>query len=186
MIVKQKRRGRPSGTSSLLSDQAILSMAKSMMQEAGKTPSIRQLASSLNVDAMAIYYYFSNKNALLEAITISLIEDVYQPEVSHNWKQELEKLCISYLTLLDSYPGLLATMLSMETSGPSQVFNERFHDVITPLDLDETSRINALHLLVDYLHGFALALNNQNTKAELNVDMLSGPLNLYCIALENT
>ncbi|AQS35699.1 hypothetical protein Sps_00495 [Shewanella psychrophila] len=67
----------------------------------------------------------------------------------------------------------------MDALGPSQVCSERFNDVIKP------PRINALNLPVDYLHGYDLALNNNQTKIELNIDMMSGPLNLYCITLEN-
>lgn len=185
MIVKHKKRGRPAGTTSQLTAQSILDKAKFLMQEAGKVPSIRKLASSLNIDAMAIYYYFDNKNALLEAITISLISDIYQPMMNSDWKLELTKLSSSYLTLLDSYPGLLETLLSMDALGPSQVFSERFNDVIKPLNLEQEASTNALCLLVDYLHGYALALNNNQTNIELNIDMMSGPLNLYCIALEN-
>ncbi|UGA57268.1 TetR/AcrR family transcriptional regulator [Vibrio sp. VB16] len=185
MIVKDKKRGRPKGKSNKLSARSILDMAKSLMQNEGKIPSIRKLASSLSVDAMAIYYYFSNKNTLLEAITVSLIEDIYEPKVNDDWKHELTELSTSYLTLLDNYPGLLETLLSMDASGPAQVFIDRFNDVIKPLNLDEDKRTNALNLLVDYLHGYALALNNKNAKVDLNVDMLIGPLNFYCIALEN-
>lgn len=185
MSVKEKKRGRPKGASSQLSQQAIMDMAKTLMREEGKIPSIRKLASSLNVDAMAIYHYFSNKNALLEAITTSLIEDIYQPKVTDKWKLELNKLCSSYLTLLNNYPGLLETLLSMSSISPAEVFVERFNIVIEPLNLDAGSAKKALDLLVDYLHGFALALNCSGNQSTLNIDMVEGPLDLYCIALEN-
>ena len=185
MSVKEKKRGRPKGAGSQLSTQAIMDMAKAMMQEDGKIPSIRKLASSLNVDAMAIYHYFNNKNALLEAITTSLIEDIYEPEESANWKLALNELCKSYLSLLKSYPGLLETLLTMKSPSPAAVFIERFHVVIEPLNLDTDSAKNALDLLVDYLHGYALALNCSDDQAGLNIDMCEGPIGLYCMALEN-
>ena len=185
MTVKGRKRGRPAGKQGALSAQAILKQAKNIMKDEKKIPSIRQLAAGLNVDAMAIYYYFSNKNALLESITTSLIEDIYQPQVSDNWKNELTKLCTSYLVLLDDYPGLLNTMLCMNNDGPAQVFTARFNTVIEPLNLNDKAKKNALYLLVDYLHGYALALNCQNDELLLTVNHLSGPLNFYCIALEN-
>jgi len=185
MSVKEKKRGRPKGAGSQLSTQAIVDMAKTLMQQEGKIPSIRKVASSLNVDAMAIYHYFSNKNALLEAITTSLIEDIYDPKVSDSWKLELNELCSSYLTLLNNYPGLLETLLTMSSTSPAAVFIERFHVVIEPLNLDADSAKNALDLLVDYLHGYAFALNCSDSQSTLNVGMLEGPLDMYCIALEN-
>lgn len=185
MIVKPKKRGRPVGSSSQLTALSIIDKAKTLMQHEGKVPSIRKLASSLDIDAMAIYHYFDNKNALLEAITVSLISDIYQPVTVNEWKSELTKLSTSYLTLLNNYSGLLETLLSMDALGPSQVFSERFNDVINPLNLEQEASTNALCLLVDYLHGYALALNNNQTQIELNIDMIKGPLDLYCIALEN-
>ncbi len=184
MIVKGKKRGRPSGKSSELSAQVILDKAKSLMRNEKKVPSIRSLASSLNVDAMAIYHYFNNKDALLESITTSLIESIYQPQVNDDWKKALTELCTSYLILLDSYPGLLNTLLSMEGTGPAQVFVERFNILIKALNLSKEAQDNALNLLVDYLHGFALALNCQGDELLLHVDQLTGPLNFYCAALE--
>ncbi|MGF1761172.1 TetR/AcrR family transcriptional regulator [Photobacterium sagamiensis] len=185
MSVKEKKRGRPKGASGQLSTQAIMDMAKTLTQEEGKIPSIRKLASNLNVDAMAIYHYFSNKNALLEAITTSLIEDIYEPKVSDNWKSELNQLCGSYLTLLNNYPGLLETLLTMNSKSPAAVFVERFNVVTEPLNLDADSAKKALDLLVDYLHGFALALNCSGNQSTLKVGMFEGPLDMYCIALEN-
>ena len=87
MTVKDQKRGRPKSGSSQLSAERILAIAKSMMRESGKVPSIRGLATELGVDAMAIYHYFKNKNDLLEAITVSLIEEVAQPELNQDWRE---------------------------------------------------------------------------------------------------
>ncbi|MCW8328936.1 TetR/AcrR family transcriptional regulator [Photobacterium sp. SDRW27] len=184
MSVKDKKRGRPKGATSHLNGQVIIDMAKCIMREEGKIPSIRQLASRLDVDAMAIYHYFKNKNTLLVAITTSLVEDIYQPKVNDDWQSELRQLCRSYLSLLNDFPGLLETLLSMDSAGPATVFIERFEQVMAPLNLDATASKNALDLLVDYLHGYALALNCNGEKSTLNIDMLDGPLNLYCSALD--
>ena len=183
MAVMEKKRGRPKVGDNQLSAEAIISMAKSLMKQQGQIPSIRKLAAHLNVDAMAIYYYFNNKNQLLEAITTSLITDIYQPQGSDNWKAELSLLSTSYLTLLSTYSGLLQTLLSMNSASPAGVFIERFKIVIQPLNLDETAAKNALDLLVDYLHGYALALNCNNGDNHLAIEMLKGPLALYCTAL---
>ncbi|MCF4176911.1 TetR/AcrR family transcriptional regulator [Vibrio sp. McD22-P3] len=169
-----------------MSSDAILDMAKSLMKAEGKIPSIRKLATNLNVDAMAIYYYFENKNKLLEAITTSLVEDIYEPIVSDDWKSELYKLCTSYLSLHADYPGLLETMLSMEVYGPAEVFYEKFEQVVKPLSLGEVATINGISLLADYLHGYVLAMNCNSDRKALDISMLKGPLQMYCIALENT
>ncbi|MDG3086518.1 TetR/AcrR family transcriptional regulator [Vibrio hannami] len=185
MSVKDKKRGRPRGSGNQLSSEAIMEIAKDLMKQEGKIPSIRKLAASLDVDAMAIYYYFENKNKLLEAITTSLVKEIYLPQESANWESELQALCASYLKLLSDYPGLLETLLSMKVEGPAGVFAERFMAVIKPLELSDESSTDALHLLVDYLHGFALAMSCNDDKQKLNVGMIEGSLNMYCIAIKN-
>lgn len=184
MSVNEKKRGRPKTKQSQLSAEVILSEAKSMMRTDGKIPSIRKLAVNLNVDAMAIYHYFTNKNSLLESITVSLIGDIYQPIESEDWQTELHKLCHSYVSLLHDYPGLLETLLTMNSVSPAQVFIQRFERIISPLGLSSTSIKNTLDLLADYLHGFVLALNC-NQGATLSMDALSGPLTMVFLALKH-
>jgi AcrR family transcriptional regulator len=183
MTVKQKKRGRPSAEMNQLTSQVIIDTAKSLMRDSGSIPSIRALASSLNVDAMAIYHYFKNKNALLEAITVSLIEDIYAPTSSHDWQAELATLCLSYLTLLSNYSGLLETLLTMSSTGPAKLFSQRFEQILSPLALKPAIQKSALDLLVDYLHGFALAMSCNNSAHELSHEMIQGPLSLLCSGL---
>ena len=183
MAVKGKKRGRPAAASVTLSKERIIECANALMANEGKIPSIRKLAASLEVDPMAIYYYFANKQALLEAVTVSLVEKIYSPDPNGEWQQELTKLCQSYLNLLAQYPGLLETLLGMNSHGPATVFTERFDLAVAGLSLSEELRNNALSMLADYLHGYALAMNCQ-AGDELNVDLLSGPLGFYMQALK--
>jgi len=183
MSVKEKRRGRPKGSQAQLTAETILSQAKHMMLELEKMPSIRALATELRVDAMALYHYFDNKNALQEAIIISLIEEIYQPKLKGQWQQELSQLCYSYVSLLHQYPGLLETLLKMQTSGPAEVFIERFNHILSPLSLSNDVKKDAIDLLADYLHGFALALNCQ-PKCDLTLEMMQRPLNFYFQAFQ--
>ena len=195
MSVKGKKRGRPAANDpaqrSALSAEHILTTAKSLMREQGKMPSIRALAGALDVDAMAIYYYFKNKQALQTAICQSLIEEIYHPVTPphhDDWQLHLHALCVSYLTLLGTYAGLLDTFLSMPDGGPAHVFIGRFEQIIAPLGLSGSASTDALHLLVDYLHGFAHAQScaisapshDDPSVATLSIAMMEGPFNLYC------
>lgn len=184
MSVKEKRRGRPQGDKRQLSEQVILTQAKALMTGDGKMPSIRKLAGQLGVDAMAIYYYFANKDALQEAIAVSLIEEIYQPNLADPWRDELTALCQSYVLLLHRHSGLLETLLKMKSDSPAMVFIERFNAILEPLKIDSAKSTNAIHLLADYLHGFVLALNCQ-PDSELNIEMLNGPLEFYYSTLQS-
>ncbi|WDE06154.1 TetR family transcriptional regulator [Thalassomonas viridans] len=179
MPVNEKKRGRPAGAMKVLNAEVIVESAKSLMRDSGDVPSIRKLAASLNVDAMAIYHYFKNKKVLLEAITVSLIAGIYSPSASGQWQGELEQLSLSYLQLLNDYSGLLETLLSMDSAGPATVFSEKFHKIIKSSGLSEADEKYALDLLVDYLHGFAFAMSCNRQKGELTTEMIYGPLKLY-------
>ncbi|GAA0788708.1 MULTISPECIES: TetR/AcrR family transcriptional regulator [Pseudomonadati] len=186
MAVNEKKRGRPAGEMSQLSADSILETAKCLMKMDGKVPSIRSLATQLNVDPMAIYYYFKNKNALLEALTTSLVAEIYQPQESFNWQGELKSLCVSYIELLREYNGLLQTMLSMTSHGPAQVFTERYQTIIAPLALLKKVEKDGLDLLADYLHGFAFSISCCHDASLIKTEMMNGPLALICSSLESS
>mgnify|MGYP000654541053 CR=1 FL=1 len=179
MASGNNKRGRPSKGGSKLNAENILMCAKAVMATKGAPPSIRQLAQALDVDAMAIYYYYKNKASLLEAIAVSLIDDIYNPQSKENWQLELMQLSLSYLTLLEQYQGLLETLLSMDSEGPARVFFMRLKSILSPLALTEEVEEHTLNLLVDYLHGYALAMRCNKDLCQ-NQALLSGPLGLIC------
>ena len=183
MSVKEKKRGRPSQSQSRLTAELIILSARKLMLKNRKVPSIRQIAGVLGVDAMAIYHYFSNKSALLEAVTISLIETIYEPKAGGKWQDELKLLCKSYLELLGTHPGLLEILLSMQSFGPAQLFNQRLMGVLAPLQLPQAAFEQARNLLVDYIHGVALAM--QCNPDVISSDCINGPLCLIFSALED-
>lgn len=182
--LQTKKRGRPNKTKPSLSQEKIIDAAKMLMRETGKIPSIRKLSSALNVDAMAIYYYFDNKDKLLERLTTSLISGVYTPSNSNDWQQELITLASSYLQLLHDYDGLLITLLSMESYSPAHVFTQRFNQIIAPLQLSQQQQKLMLDLVADYLHGFSLALSCDKTQT-LKIDNIEQPLLFMCRHIAN-
>lgn len=167
-----------------LSAELIAESATELLRKCGKVPSIRQVAETLDVDPMAIYHYFPNKAALLEAVTIDLMDSIYRPNGQGVWQGELLCLCDSYLKLLKEHAGLLETMLSMSDVGPAQIFVSRFQVIISPLQLPDSDMKDAIDLLVDYLHGFALAMRCNSGNLPLTIDKTGGPIKFYLEALE--
>lgn len=173
-----KKRGRPAGAGSQLNSERIVACARILLKEEGKIPSIRRLSGELGVDAMAIYHYFSSKAVLLEAVTVALLEDIYEPDPVDEWQEQIKKLCTSYLQLLKAHPGLLQTLLTMKGTGPAQIFCQRFDVVVASLGLKTETAKHVLDLLVDYLHGFALAIECQKDALSDFEAYLEGPLAL--------
>jgi len=183
MKVNVKRRGRPTKKQDSLGKEQIISVAKQLMKKTESIPSIRTLSTELNVDAMAIYYYFKNKNELLEEITTSLISDIYCPTKTNEWQSELLKLSKSYLLSLEQYSGLLEILLTMECNSPVEIFISRFKFITHPLQLCSDDENTLLNLLVDYIHGFSLA-KNCDKKQILKIDDIDKPFKLICKAIE--
>ncbi len=183
MPKKDKQLGRPKLGQSKLSQERILQCSHTLLKQSGKVPSIRKIARNLDVDPMAIYYYFPNKSSLLETLALSLMKSIHTPRPGALWEDELKTLCRSYLKLLHSYSGLLEIFLTMKTDGPAQVFINRFESIVSPLEIKETDLKNGLYLLADYLHGFALAMHCAEERHTMSLEMLDGPLEFYIRAL---
>ena len=176
MSVKVKKRGRPSANRTQLTAKRIVETARQLLQADSKIPSIRKLATVLDVDPMAIYHYFDNKAALLEAVTVFLMDELVFPDGGDDWSVEVKELCRNYLELLSGHQGLLETMLSMSSGGPAKLFSERLAAALTPLNLSEEVFRQTLDLLADYLHGVAFA-QQRNPNAPL-ISHIDGPLEL--------
>lgn len=172
----KKRRGRPVKDTEKLEKNKIIQTAQDMILADGKVPSIRYLASELNVDPMAIYYYFSNKQILLEAVSISLISELYKPRQDLSWKENLLQLCRSYILLLLKYPDLISIILSTSGKGTALIFLQRFESCVEELNLNPEKINTITALLADYIHGFSFASACNKTDMIVTVDMAEKPL----------
>ncbi|ASP37653.1 TetR family transcriptional regulator [Bacterioplanes sanyensis] len=142
-----------------LSREQILKATQDYYLINGKMPSIRKLATELDSDPMAIYYYFSSKQALLEALCCELVGAIEAPTTGR-WQARVQALCEQYLALLQRYPGLLHILLTLESDGPAQRFCQCLQ---TLLSAQYSSADIAIlqDLIADYLHGVALAQEAQ-------------------------
>jgi AcrR family transcriptional regulator len=171
----KRRRGRPGKDRGKLEESRIVQTAKDITLRESRVPSIRRLASELDVDPMAIYYYFSNKKALLEAVSSSLIGELYSPVGNLPWKENLRLLCRSYISLLLDYPDLVSIILSIPGEGAATVFMQRFETCVEGLSLEREESFTITSLLADYIHGFSFAAACSGA-AEITVDLAEKPL----------
>ncbi|MEO0561855.1 MAG: TetR/AcrR family transcriptional regulator, partial [Chloroflexota bacterium] len=187
MSVNGKKRGRPRKGGDHLTDAAIIAAVRQQMFVEKKKITMRGLARRLDVDPMAIYHYFENKNALLEAVAVDVMDELYTPIGVESWETELEKLSLSYLTLLRGHPGLLEAMLRLlndKRSNPAMVFRERFTRAIADLGLNAKTEQAALNLLVDYLHGVALAHQTSDERSQPDSEQFERTFALYTRSLK--
>ncbi|WP_041231996.1 TetR/AcrR family transcriptional regulator [Deinococcus peraridilitoris] len=159
----RRRRGRPPTGSTDLDQHFITSTAIQLLQTNGWNKfSMRALAEQLQVDPMALYHYFSNKTALLEAMVTTVftaLDPLHPPfDAAQPLEQRVEHLAQAYLQIVLRFPELVGELIAgrLNVHEPVRRFDDLFQQAMGDLPLDASSRRHATNLLVDYLHGYAL------------------------------
>lgn len=182
--MRKRNPGRPAvGVPALTQAQVIKAALETFTQRTAF--SMRGIARTLQVDPMALYHYYANKEELLAAVAAVLVDTIYQPPAQGNWRRELRALAISYLETLMKYPGLLETVVGLggQAKGPAEVFRARFAAASASLALSSAQQENAISTLVDYIHGFALAAGH-DSKGALRAGNAEGPLKVILDGIE--
>jgi AcrR family transcriptional regulator len=163
-----KQRGRPRLDASLLSRERILSTAGQLMAAGASDVSMRAVASALGVNAMALYHYFSDKEALRYALVEQAFAPLFaiRPRMAKLPNPELRLQLLAKKYMLCAAKALpLTRNLAVRGGTPlATKFSELFDEALgnpTP-----ASGHAALHdVLVDYLNGVALAGPRRAAKA---------------------
>jgi AcrR family transcriptional regulator len=127
---------------------------------------LRRLADALGVMPNALYTYFPDKAAILDAVLDDLIGDVKRPRPPMSWRDGLVSVMSSYRRLLLTQPGLIALTLSRPMLGPNAV--RLREDLLTLLrrgGLDDADAVAAFLALFAYTTGF-LAFEAARTPGE--------------------
>ena len=158
--VYPKQRGRPTLDASSLSRERILSTAGQLMAAGASDVSMRAIASALGVNPMALYHYFSDKQALRHA----LVEQAYaplcalRPRLAKLPTPELRLQLLAKRYLLCAAKALPLTRHLAERGGSplATTFSELFDEAIgNPAPASGHAALR--DVLVDYLNGAAMA-----------------------------
>jgi AcrR family transcriptional regulator len=152
-----RRRGRPP-----LSRERVLQTALQRADEGGiDSVTMRRLAQELDVEAMALYYHFANKDEVLDGLVDLVFSEIDLPPADVHWKTSMRQRAISIREALSRHPWAIGLMESRRYPGPATL---RHHDaVIGCLRRDGFSVEKAAHaysLLDSYIYGFALQQTN--------------------------
>ncbi|HEX2466799.1 MAG TPA: TetR/AcrR family transcriptional regulator [Solirubrobacterales bacterium] len=116
---------------------------------------MRRLANALGVMPNALYTYFPDKAAILDAVLDDLLGDVKRPRSRMTWRDGLVSLMSSYRRLLLTQPGLIALTVSRPMLGPNAL--RLREDMLTLLRrgaLDDADAVSAFLALFAYTTGF--------------------------------
>jgi len=183
MSGRKKQVGRPAGKTRKLSRDDIVSAALHRLENEGaRQLSMRALARDLHVDPMALYHYFDDRQGLLEAIVIAVFAEFEADDTSlpaHvSWRSEVEALAERYWDAVAKAPEFMRMMCRGEITPVATIetFYRRLESALAELKPTVAQNRLYAHVLVDFIHGFALA-STENERAaflqELSV-ILSG------------
>ncbi|APC11085.1 MULTISPECIES: TetR/AcrR family transcriptional regulator [Providencia] len=162
--MKDKKPGRPPANQQTISLELIVTKAIEMLDD-NKVDnlSMRMLAKKINVNPMALYHYFSDKDALIQAIANRLYQDIQLPDLPDLY-QQIESLLLHYRQKVTLYPQITLAIFSSPNAFPEQA--KRITEILTQqlmkLGLSQIEATKWGHILIDYTHGEALSVSPKN------------------------
>jgi TetR/AcrR family tetracycline transcriptional repressor len=146
---------------------------------------MRRLADALGVMPNALYTYFPDKAAILDAVLDDLLGDVEPPRPRTGWRRGLVTLMSSYRRLLLTQPGLIALTVSRPMVGPNAL--RLREDMLTLLRrgaLNDVDAVNAFLALFAYTTGF-VAFETARTPGRRDIEQRAQALQLYAALSES-
>lgn len=154
-----KRGSKRSAAGSGLTAERIRDCALELIDAEGlESFSTRRLGAALGCEAMAIYWYYPSKDALLDAVVEALIARLpIEPSNSGDWIDALRKLAHAYRRLAHLHPHafpLLATR-RFATEGTWR-FLEGLFELARKGGLDDRTTARFFRVVSSYCSGVAL------------------------------
>ena len=145
-----------------LTRERVLAAALKLADAGGlEALSMRKLGQALGVEAMAVYYYFANKEQVLDGIVDLVFGEIELPVVGADWKVAMRQRAISVRDALLRHRWAIGLMESRTNPGPA---NLRRHDAVIgclrAAGFDMAAVATAYSLLDAYIYGFALTKMN--------------------------
>jgi TetR/AcrR family transcriptional regulator, tetracycline repressor protein len=146
------RAGRPPR---LTANQVVTEARRIAAQQGIQSLTMRRLAAAVGVLPNALYTYFPDKDAILDAVLDDLLGDVKRSDPRSSWRRALASLMGSYRQLLLEQPGLIALTVSRPMYGPNALrLREDMLGLLRQGQLDDRDAVSAYLALFAYTTGF--------------------------------
>ena len=108
-----------------LSQEKIIETAFQLLQETPNLEklSMRNIAKKIGVQAPALYWYFQNKQALLQSMAETIESQFQEPTQQSDWKQTLFQYMENYYDLYQQIPCALQIELHTIPSSPARLLH---------------------------------------------------------------
>jgi TetR/AcrR family transcriptional regulator, tetracycline repressor protein len=151
------RKSKP-GPRRTLTEEEILEATLGLLDEGGmKAASIRGIAARVGVAPNAVYTYFPDKAAVVQAIVEHLLGQVDHAVFADRdvpWRQRIEALALELRERLTAHPGAVTLMIGGPMNGPHALaLNERLMGILVDTGLRPRDAAKAAYLLIVYVFG---------------------------------
>ena len=151
-------RTRRLGRRRALTEDEILDAALELLDEGGPAAaSVRGIAARVGVAPNAVYTYFPDKAAVVDAIVERLLGEVDHDvfaDRSEPWLLRVESVALELRQRVTAHPGAVPLMLGAPMNGPRALaLNERLLELLADIGLNTTDAARAAHLLFVYIFG---------------------------------
>jgi TetR/AcrR family transcriptional regulator, tetracycline repressor protein len=159
--VTAQTRVRP-GPRRTLSEEDILDAAMALLDEGGaNAASIRGIAARVGVAPNAVYTYFPNKAAVVDALVERLLGDVDHgmfADPTQPWRVRVEALALELRSQISAHPAAVQLLVGGQVGGPNALtLNERLLELLAEVGLEPADAARAAYALLAYGFG-SLAL----------------------------
>ena len=149
---KKRRAKNPNLTAERIRDEAL----RLIDAEGLDAFSTRRLGAALGCEAMAIYWYYPSKEALLDAVVEELISSLPIPPTD-GWLDALRKLAQSYRALAHAHPKAFPLLATRRFASPGSLrFLEGLFDMARSEGLDDRAIARFYRAVASYCNGVAL------------------------------
>ncbi|TDK27998.1 TetR/AcrR family transcriptional regulator [Arthrobacter crusticola] len=141
-----------------LTGDEILEAALSLLDEGGPAAaSIRGIAAKVGVAPNAVYTYFPDKAAVVQAVVEHLLGQVNHAIAADEnlpWTQRIEHLALDLRERLSAHPGAVSLMIGGPMDGANALaLNERLMEILVDSGLHPPDAARASYLLIVYVFG---------------------------------
>src|ERR671922_2154915 len=141
-----------------LSRERVLETAVAFADRHGlEALSMRKLGQELGASAMSAYYYFANKEHLLDGMVDVVFSEIEPPSLAVDWKTAMRRRAVSTREALNRHRWAIGHMEGRTNHGPA---NLRLHDAVlgclraAGFSIEMT--VQAYSVQDAYIYGFAL------------------------------
>jgi AcrR family transcriptional regulator len=156
-VIKKKKKPAPD-----LSHERIRSAALELIDDVGLEDfSTRKLGTLLECEAMAIYWYYTSKDALLDAVVEKLmigVGDALAAKTADNWIGTMRSLAHAYRNVAEDHPKAFPLLATRRfASEGTFAFLDRLFDLAREQGIDDKTTARFYRVISSYCNGFALS-----------------------------